>query len=64
MSKLLNVADLHQEEELSASKMSRVVGGYDRAKTKALVEAHRVIHEIDGLLNEPEPAPAHVSMKL
>lgn len=64
MSKLLNIKDLHKEEELSRSSMAAVVGGHDVAKEKALVEAYRVIHEIDGLLNEPEPAPAHVPMKL
>ena len=44
--------------------MARVVGGHDVDKEKALVEAYRVINGIDGLLNTPDPAPAHVSMKL
>lgn len=64
MSNILNIVDLHQEAELSPSQMTRVVGGHDVAKEKALVELYGVIHEIDGLLNEPEPAPAHVPMKL
>lgn len=60
----LTVVDLHQEKELSLSDMSSIVGGHDVDKEKALVEAYRVIHDIDGLLNAPDPAPAHVSMKL
>ena len=60
----LNIVDLHQEEELSPSNMTRVVGGHDIAKEQALVELYGVIHAIDGLLNTPDPAPAHVSMKL
>lgn len=60
----LNMVDLHQEKELSPSDMSRIVGGHDVDKEKALVEAYRVINGIDGLLNTPDPAPAHVSMKL
>jgi hypothetical protein len=64
MANALNIVDLHQEEELSSSRMTRVVGGHDVAKEKALVEAYRVIHDIDTLLNQPDPAPAHVSMKL
>ena len=60
----LNIVDLHQEQELSSSEMTRVVGGHDVDKEKALVEAYRVINGIDGLLNTPDPAPAHVSMKL
>lgn len=60
----LNMVDLHQEKELSLSDMSRIVGGHDVDKEKALVEAYRVINGIDGLLNTPDPAPAHVSMKL
>ena len=60
----LTIVDLHQADELSPSSMARVVGGHDRQKEKALVEAYGVIHDIDRLLNEPDPAPAHVSMKL
>jgi hypothetical protein len=60
----LNVVDLHQEKELSPSDMSRIVGGHDVDKEKALVEAYGVINAINGLLNAPDPAPAHVSMKL
>ncbi|WP_427306434.1 hypothetical protein [Cupriavidus sp. H39] len=64
MANALTIADLHQEEKLSSATMTRVVGGHDVAKEKALVEAYRVIHDIDTLLNEPEPAPGRVSMKL
>jgi hypothetical protein len=64
MANVLNIVDLHQDEELSSSEMAGVVGGRDVAKEKALIEAYRVIHDIDKLLNEPEPAPAHVPMKL
>ena len=60
----LNIADLRQEKELSLSDMSCIVGGHDIDKEKALVEAYRVINEINGLENTPDPAPAHVSMKL
>ncbi|MFM0514143.1 hypothetical protein [Paraburkholderia sp. RL17-373-BIF-A] len=60
----LTIVDLHQQKELSSSDMARVVGGHDVDKEKALVEAYRVINGIDGLLNTPDPAPAHVSMKL
>jgi hypothetical protein len=60
----LHVVDLHQEKELSQSDMSRIIGGHDVDKEKALVEAYGVINAINGLLNTPDPAPAHVSMKL
>ncbi|MEZ0603839.1 hypothetical protein ACAX43_17020 [Paraburkholderia sp. IW21] len=60
----LNIVDIHEEKELSPFDMSRIVGGHDVDKEKALVEAYRVINEINGLLNTPDPAPAHVSMKL
>ncbi|MEM5460256.1 MULTISPECIES: hypothetical protein [unclassified Paraburkholderia] len=60
----VTIADLHQEKDLSSTDMARVVGGHDVDKEKALVEAYRVINGIDGLLNTPDPAPAHVSMKL
>jgi hypothetical protein len=60
----VTIADLHQEKDLSFTDMARVVGGHDVDKEKALVEAYRVINGIDGLLNTPDPAPAHVSMKL
>jgi hypothetical protein len=64
MASALNIVDLHQEDELSPSTMAGVVGGHDAAKEKALVELYGVIHSIDGLLNEPDPAPAPVSMRL
>ncbi|SAK89886.1 hypothetical protein AWB79_06485 [Caballeronia hypogeia] len=60
----LTIVDLHQEKELSLSDMSRIVGGHDVEKEKALVEAYRVINEMNNLENTPDPAPPHVSMKL
>jgi hypothetical protein len=60
----LTIVDLHHEEELSRTEMARVVGGRDVDKEKALVEAYRVIHDINTLENTPDPAPGHVSMKL
>jgi hypothetical protein len=60
----LNIVDLHQEEDLSPSDMARVVGGHDIDKEKALVEAYGVINGINNLLNTPDPAPPHVSMRL
>ncbi len=44
--------------------MARVVGGHDVEKEKALVEAYRVINSINTLENTPDPAPAHVGMRL
>jgi hypothetical protein len=55
---------LHQDKELSQSDISRIIGGHDGDKEKALVEAYGVINAINALLNTPDPAPAHVSMKL
>ena len=60
----LTIVDLRQEKELSHTEMARVVGGHDVEKEKALVEAYRVIHDINTLENTPDPAPAHVGMKL
>lgn len=60
----LTIVDLHQEDELSPSQMTRVVGGHDVEKEKALVELYGVIHDMDKLLNTPDPAPAPVSMRL
>jgi hypothetical protein len=60
----LTIVDLHQEDELSPSQMTRVVGGHDVEKEKALVALYGVIHDIDSLLNTPDPAPAKVPMKL
>ncbi|WP_432261814.1 hypothetical protein [Cupriavidus sp. TMH.W2] len=60
----LTIADLHQEDELPSSQMTRIVGGHDVAKEKALVELYGVIHDIDKLLNTPDPAPPKVPMKL
>lgn len=64
MANALTIVDLPQDEDLPASRMTHVVGGRDIAKEKAIIEAYKVIHDIDTLLNEPDPAPAHVSMKL
>ncbi|MFM0202685.1 hypothetical protein PQR53_22765 [Paraburkholderia fungorum] len=60
----LNIVDLHQETELSSSDMARVVGGHDIDKEKALVELYAVIHSMDVTANTPDPAPAHVPMRL
>lgn len=60
----LTIVDLHREEELSRTEMARVVGGRDVDKEKALVEAYRVINSINTLENTPDPAPAHVGMRL
>ncbi|BCQ29057.1 hypothetical protein NK8_72470 (plasmid) [Caballeronia sp. NK8] len=60
----LTVVDLSQEKELSHAEMARVVGGHDVEKEKALVEAYRVINSINTLENTPDPAPAHVGMRL
>lgn len=60
----LTIKDLPATEELDRRAMARVVGGHDVAKEKALVVLYGVIHEIDNLLNAPDPAPAKVSMKL
>ncbi|WP_321803197.1 hypothetical protein [Burkholderia sp. BCC1993] len=57
----LTIADLHQEDELSPSQMTRVVGGHDVEKEKALVELYRVIQGMG--VDTPDP-PIHVSMKL
>ncbi|QQC67596.1 hypothetical protein [Paraburkholderia ginsengisoli] len=60
----LTIVDLHQAEELSRSQMSRVVGGHDIDKERALVELYAAIHSMDVTANTPDPAPPHVSMKL
>lgn len=60
----LMIKDLSATEELDRRAMTHIVGGHDVAKEKALVELYGVIHEIDNLLNTPDPAPAKVSMKL
>ncbi|SAK42795.1 hypothetical protein AWB77_00496 [Caballeronia fortuita] len=61
----LTIVDLARpEKELSRAEMARVVGGHDVEKEKALVEAYRVIHDINTLENTPDPAPTHVGMKL
>ncbi|MGE5471840.1 MAG: hypothetical protein ACM3X0_13650 [Bacteroidota bacterium] len=60
----LTIKDLPATQELGHHAMARVVGGHDVAKEKALVELYGVIHEIDGLLNTPDPAPPKVPMKL
>ncbi|GJH25861.1 MULTISPECIES: hypothetical protein [Caballeronia] len=60
----LTIVDLHREEELSRTEMAHVVGGRDVDKEKALVEAYRVINSINTLENTPDPAPAHVGMRL
>ncbi|NYI01617.1 hypothetical protein [Cupriavidus plantarum] len=64
MANAIHIVDLHQEESLSADARKRVVGGRDIAREKAVLEAYLTIRDIDKLLNEPEPAPAKVSMKL
>ncbi|SAL86851.1 hypothetical protein AWB74_07873 [Caballeronia arvi] len=60
----LTIVDLRHEEELSHEAMARVVGGHDVEKEKALVELYGVIHDMTVLENTPDPAPAHVPMKL
>jgi hypothetical protein len=59
----LTIVDLHEEKKLSPAEMSRVAGG-DRARIKAIIEAYDVIHDVDKLLNTPDPAPAPTPMKL
>ncbi|MGF6771503.1 hypothetical protein P3T18_003990 [Paraburkholderia sp. GAS199] len=60
----LTVVDLHQVKDLSSADMARVAGGHDIEKEKALVELYAAIHSMDVTANTPDPAPAHVSMKL
>jgi hypothetical protein len=60
----VTIIDLHQEKELSSSDMARVVGGHDIDKEKALVELYAVIHSMEVTENTPDPAPAHVPMRL
>jgi hypothetical protein len=49
--------------ELNLEELETVAGG-DKAKAHAALEAYKVIHEIDKLL-QPDTAPAvHVPMKL
>jgi hypothetical protein len=60
----LTIVDLHHEEELSRTEMTRVVGGHDVEKEKALVELYGVLNSMNTLENTPDPAPAHVGMKL
>jgi hypothetical protein len=60
----LTIVDIRHDEELSDTAMARVVGGHDVEKEKALVALYGVIHDMTILVNTPDPAPAHVPMKL
>jgi len=64
MATTLNIVDLHQEDQLSSSKMTTIAGGRDTARERAVLEAILLAKHIDTVLNEPDPAPGKTSMKL
>ena len=58
----LTIVDLHQADELSLSSMARVVGG-NKAREAAVLDAYKVINQIELDEIDVEPVP-YVPMKL
>lgn len=50
--------------KLTLAELDAVSGGRDMAKEKALIALWDAIHSLERTMNEPDPAPAYVSMKL